>query len=103
MNPCLGEIGQVAPLRAMGIRSCPDATFGGVRRGIDPEKAHDDFVNGTVDGGELDERAIDFTVLTRTSEHAISRSERTTRNRVYDGRLRWVFGFRIPPSTDPIS
>lgn len=37
-----------------GFRHCPYATFGDVRRGIDPEKAHDDFVNGTVDGGELD-------------------------------------------------
>ena len=27
---------------------------GDVREGIDPELAHADFVNGTVDGGELD-------------------------------------------------
>ena len=37
-----------------GYRPCPSATFGDVRRGIDSEKAHDDFVNGTVDGGKLD-------------------------------------------------
>ena len=37
-----------------GFRQCPRATLGDVRRGLDPEKAHDDFVNGTVDGGELD-------------------------------------------------
>ena len=37
-----------------GYRYCPSATFGDVRSGIDPEKAHDDFVNGIVDGGRLD-------------------------------------------------
>ena len=51
----------------MGIRPCSDAAFGGARRGVDTEKAHDDFVDDTVDGGELDWRAIGFTVPTRTS------------------------------------
>lgn len=36
------------------FRICPRATLGDARSGIDPEKAHSDFVNGTVDGGELD-------------------------------------------------
>lgn len=34
--------------------TCPKRTGGDAREDIDPARAHSDFVNGIIDGGELD-------------------------------------------------